>query len=411
AVAVVVLAALPAGIAQATGGKNDYVLALWLAVLTLAILRDEGPVRVGAALGLAALTKPTAYIFALPLMAWAAWRQLRDNPRRLPGYVAICAALLLTLNAGYVARNLANRGSPLGGGSAVATNERLGPGVLASNVARNLAQQAALPDPVGSWVAQAVIRGHDLFGLDATDPAATIAMDRFRLCTDLTDEFCAPNTVHLLLGAAAFALIWAHPVLREARDAQISAAGLVAGFVLFAAALKVDPIRARMHLPLFVLAAPLIGLAAERLLPRRAAFALAWVLLVLSLPWLLVNQDRPLIAVDALTDSPSILRADPVAMHFANNPALQADLTAAADAVEQAGCESVGLGLAHNDWEYPVWLLLGERDYRPAWDAAPLENGRVCAILFAQEGLTALRDEPPGFALRRWGSAAVLLPE
>ncbi len=67
-------ATLPNGILQASGVKNDCVLALWLALtarFALAWLRDPRPadlVSVGLALGLAILTKNTAYLFGAPLV-------------------------------------------------------------------------------------------------------------------------------------------------------------------------------------------------------------------------------------------------------------------------------------------------------------------------------------------------------
>src|SRR5579872_437672 len=76
---------LPNGILQASGAKNDYVLAAWLAAAAYFLLRtpkDGRPAAAlaGLALGLAAGTKATAYLYAPGLLlvvmlpAWKWWR-------------------------------------------------------------------------------------------------------------------------------------------------------------------------------------------------------------------------------------------------------------------------------------------------------------------------------------------------
>jgi 4-amino-4-deoxy-L-arabinose transferase-like glycosyltransferase len=77
---VVVAATIAMGIMQTSSTQNDYVVAFWLVCLVVFVLRlnrqrpgtgltGEALVVGGAlGLGLALLTKPTAYVFAVPFM-------------------------------------------------------------------------------------------------------------------------------------------------------------------------------------------------------------------------------------------------------------------------------------------------------------------------------------------------------
>jgi hypothetical protein len=44
---------------------------------------------------------------------------------------------------------------------------------------------------------------------------------------------------------------------------------------------------------------------------------------------------------------------------FRNRPELKADYMGAAKFLETQSCFDVGLSMNHDDWEYPLWVLLG----------------------------------------------------
>ena len=85
--AVAFAATLPMGLLQASSTQNDWVLTVWLAiaaVFVLAYRRDNSTKSViGAALaiGLALLTKGTAFIFGFPLSGPAG---RNDDPQKVP---------------------------------------------------------------------------------------------------------------------------------------------------------------------------------------------------------------------------------------------------------------------------------------------------------------------------------------
>jgi hypothetical protein len=114
----------------------------------------------------------------------------------------------------------------------------------------------------------------------------------------------------------------------------------------------------RLQLPVFVLACPLIGVAAGRLPPRvgRACGAL---LLVVALPWVLRNNTRRLIGPRSIFLTPR------TEQYFANHRALLAPYRRAARAVAAAGCTEAGLIIGGDDFEYPLWVLMAEEAGRP----------------------------------------------
>jgi Dolichyl-phosphate-mannose-protein mannosyltransferase len=74
-------ATIPNGILQASGAKNDYILAAWLAATVYFLLRPDEtrftPLLAGLALGLAIGTKATAYLFAPGVVLFAILREWR----------------------------------------------------------------------------------------------------------------------------------------------------------------------------------------------------------------------------------------------------------------------------------------------------------------------------------------------
>src|SRR5205814_9533115 len=110
AVAALICATLPNAILQASGAKNDLLLACWLVCAVYFAVRGESKWMALAA-GLALATKATAYLFLPPLLLAAVpkWRK-RD--------VAWLAGAVLIINGPQYVRNLRFSGSPLGYDSA-----------------------------------------------------------------------------------------------------------------------------------------------------------------------------------------------------------------------------------------------------------------------------------------------------
>ena len=341
--------------------QNDYVAALWLVCLTSALLAigsHPGPFPVlgaGASLGLALLTKGTANVFALPfVLVFLSMGRDRTVSKKLEQglVIGLCA---LALNAPQYLRNFELFGSPLGPGAEGSyryTNDGFSPSIVASNLLRNLGLHAGTPWKGSNLQIERVVDAmHRAIGIAMDDPRSTWPGTRFEVRPPAAHEDLAGNGLHLLLIAAAMVGVW-----RGAGDRRLRAfAGcLLLAFVLFCAVFRWQPWHSRLHLPLFVLGAPLVGVVFERLRP--ALLAIGLLLLVGSSVYFLTgNKAHHLVGRRSV-----FIRTWAEQRERHAGPAY----AGAARFVMSTGCADVGLALGSNDREYFLWGTLADAGWR-----------------------------------------------
>jgi len=376
--AAVIAGAIPMGILQASSTQNDYVGAFWLvcfAHYVIRLTRDPRassnpslPVLAGASLGLALLTKGTAYLFGLPLLAWAVFASLRSRSFRALRMTAAVVLVAIVLNTGHFARNLTVFGSVLGpeAETRYLANDVINGPVFISNVLRNAGLHLEAPSwRVNAATMKVIVSAHELLDIDMNDPRTSYGGGqgefRFDLDKPLLHEDLAGNGLHMVLSLLAIASAVLLP--RSARWPHVRwyAFAICGAFGLFCAYLKWQPWGSRLQLPLFVLATPLIAVMALRVIGRSGAKIVAVVAAVAALPWLLSNQSRPLIGEASLFT----MRRDD--LYFMNRPSLSTVYRRATEQIRLTGCRQVGLALGSNDWEYPFWILLDDQDRKPGW--------------------------------------------
>lgn len=361
-VAALFCATLPAGILASSGAKNDYLMALWLACAVYFALRFAAAASVrdavflGCALGLALLTKATAYLFApWPLAAIL----LYSRPKRLLRGLLVAIGCAFALNAPQYWRNLDLSGSPMGFDSAQGNgfyrwrNEDFSWKPTASNFLRNTAEQlGARSNRWNQGVFTFVESAHRALGIDPNDPADTWRGAVFAPPVNANHEANAPNRWHLLI--LCVATVW---LCWRSRTQALYALSLLCGFIVFCAYLKWQPYMGRLLLPLFVLGSPLAA-AAEEIRP-------AWLQLVLCL--FLLNNARPA----AFENWVRPLRGPKSILHRARNDMYFSDMgqwnnaasyPAVVSALRQSRCSVIGIDINNFQLEYPLQALLRQAD-------------------------------------------------
>ena len=380
---------IPMAVLQGSTAQNDLAEAFWVVVLVYWVLRlrNASPasrtaivrpvpvgLAIGAALGLAILTKTTGYVFALPFLLWLVPIALRRFRWRAVPFGLAAGGLALALNLGQYLRNNALYGSPLGPGQESPpgqdwgryTNDVFSLSTLFSNTVRYLALNIGLPDRSAAQTT-AVADFLARFGIDANDPGTTWAGQLFNIAAPHTNEDGAGNLLHLALIGVLLVAILVVPALRRA-PVLLYAASTVLGFLFFALLLKWSPWSTRLYLTTFVLFAPVAGLAfglfRRQWLPRLATV----VLLVGAIPFLLYAQHRPLIGNDLYHPTQRVgamAGKSPEDQLFVTRPQLQADFEGAAAFVATTRCAAIGLW-RFDAAEYPVWELLDDAlTYQP----------------------------------------------
>jgi hypothetical protein len=370
ALAALFCATLPNAILQGSGAKNDMLLALWIACAVYFGLRREA-MWLGITVGLALLTKATAFLFLPPLM-------LAIGVRRRPELAWIAAGVLV-INGPQFVRNMRLSGSPLGYDSAQGNgvyrwrNERLGWRPLVSNALRHTSEQlGARSERWNERVYAVTVTMHRALGLDPNDPDTTWPGSRFEPPRNANHEANANNRWHLVLIVAA--AVWA--IVRRDHRWMLYTAGLAGAFLLFCAYLKWQPFLARLELPLFVAAMPLAAWLVERWRPAWLALLLCVFLVSGARLALFENWTRPLKGANSLWTS----RRDDDYFRDMGQWHNQASYVESVDRVARSGCDLVAIDISENQLEYPFQALLRERRPKVRFMHTE-EGGSPCAAL------------------------------
>ena len=360
--AAVVCATIPMGILQGSSTQTDYVVSFWLVcfVYFAILLRKEAnllyALGTGAALGLGILTKSTAYIFAFPFLVWLVLSTVKVRLSIKMPLIALALMFAFVTNLGHYARNYDLYGNPLGPGQEssdlVYANETYSVSAVTSNLIRNVGLHLGTPvNRLNAALVNAISLLHKLIGIAPNDVRTTWGGKEFYIPFSAHED-TAGNLVHLILITIAIILyVFQRP--RE-REAGLYIFSLTLAFLLFSVYLKWQPWNSRLHLPLFILCAPFIGLIISRTRDNKIANLCMALLIVVALPWVFLNSSRPILGKN------SIFTTSRIEQYFINRPSLLSPYLESAQILSDLHCSDIGLVIGIKDWEYPLWILLRE---------------------------------------------------
>ncbi len=373
AVTAALVLAVPIGVAEAPTTQTDYLLTMWVVCLLVVARVDlsgaAGRWRCagfGCFLGLALLTKPTAWFFATPVVLFFVWRQLRSRSRR-PGAVLqdalVVTVAVVALTGVFFGRNVATFGDLFGDETNVAAPSSASR-ALVENSVRSVAVQLGTPVDAANRATERVATGAlEAVGLSAADPATTKPGEDFTVGFS-TREDNAGSLAATVLGLLATG--WLLVRGRRHRGLLLVTGMAMLGFLLRAVGQPFSPYLSRYLLTWFVLLAPVTAAFLLRL-PRRLGTAVLAAVCCSSLLWVVAADLRPLAGSRWLhaSGAPSLLTQSRDDAYFAVRPELRVPYQSAAAYVRGLEPQTVGLLSGSNAFAYPMWALLQQRPGSP----------------------------------------------
>lgn len=420
--AAMVSVTIPMGLLQAATTQNDYVTAFWLACFVYFILEHRGQATVvstiamSASLALAVFTKPTAYIYALSFVIWFLLMISKKKSSVILHCLFILALAVVLVNGGHYWRNGQAAGHVFGEAHVFENTqtEGMNAGFWLSNVMRNIGLHLGTSILELNAIMNSVIyKIHAILNIDIADPRSTFGSYTFKIPLSLHEDG-AGNLTHLALVVFTLAVLGRKKTRDPLRRGYLIA--LLAAAVLFTWLLKWQPSGSRLHLPGFVLWAPLVSVGLSELSRRKAVVLLAVSLFLTATatPYIFRNSLRKLYSGKKST----VFNTPRIQQYFANDRDFYLPYQAAVDHITAAGCADIGLAIGSNGWESPFWVMLREK-YGTSFrlehvggsvsDRAEYPLGRFspCAVIALERSDEFLNLGETGLLNKSWESAPV----
>jgi hypothetical protein len=364
---VVLSATIPVGILHATNTKDTYAVAFWLVCFVYYVLSTQKRktkwsqiLRVSASFGLAVFSKGTAYIYGLPFWLWFIWMDFKRNRLDIFKHIFAIILIVLFINHAHYLRNFNLFGSPTSTYPDKWTNEVYGIPVLISNIIKNVSLHLAIPlDFINlNSIDNIIYRLHEALGINANDPRTTGGTYFSLLQIVPNFEDTAGNPIHFWLLMLALLLCLSRRNFIYNKYLIIYITTVLASFVLFCLMIKWQIWHSRLHLPIFVLCSPFIGITFSKLTPKKIINFLLILIIEFSLFYVFFNEFRP------IAGEQNIFNTSRIEQHLRPVINQKDDYINAANFVKERGCQDIGLSLP--SMEYPWWVLLKNHNNQQA---------------------------------------------
>ena len=364
---------IPMGILQSTSTQTDYVVSLWIIIFVYFIVRYKTTKSIkyihssAAALGLALLTKQTAYIYAFPFCMWLLFLTLKKPNHFL--ILFTIPLIIFLINFGPFKRNFELYGNPIGIHSSEYSpptiNEKINIKTTLSNFIRNISFNLMVPNSRANNLTRNFInKVHDYIKISTQDTKTTYG-GKYWTFFSLYESY-ASNVLHLSIIILVVLILVVKKNFKT--PIKIYMANIIFGFLLFSIILKWSPWGNRLLLPLFILFTPVVSFEFFKIKSNKFYLFTSIILIVGSLPYLLMNQTRPLLAnIENSLESKFIikpalfLKNSRNELYFAFDPKLYEPYKKITDKIKESNCKIIGIDASKTfsggAWEYPLWVM------------------------------------------------------
>lgn len=365
-----IFATLPMAILQASSTQTDLVVTFWLVCLAERFLQWKKSkdfrlsIEFGIALGLAILSKGTAYPIAFPFVVTFAILCIKQYKKYLIG--AFCAAVIcFAINMPHYVRNYISFGNPIKTESTTkASSFTLGSCLV--GLFSNIYINGPVPLPMSTEINERLSdAGKDIY------PYGSISVYSLEgwiknvggigSFIGSFHEDIAKNPFHMLLIMVSFILIVFNRNLRNQLYIYLV---LFAG-IMFVLCIPWQPWVTRLQLPVFALSIPVTAILFDKFKYERLNNVILLFFCGCSLFFLFFNGSRPLLYNSSIPFIRSLSDKDRTIWHssrerlfFNNKPESFGDYIYASDVVVKEGASSIGLILGPSTVEYPIWWHL-----------------------------------------------------
>jgi len=351
--AAIISATVPMAILQASSTQNDLVISWWVTSLaSLSLLWWErstllNGLMFGAALGLACMTKGTAYPLAASFVLFFSLHALSKIKKRL--LTAICAGLIFfMLNLPLFIQNYTHYGSIWGGETTEQTLLQPSPKNFIANIICNIAINFEIPYFKQIHNSATIIIKHTIDALDI-DKKTFYRWGEFKDRNYFSfHEDTAQAIVHMLL------FLFCVPVFFFKRDinGKIYGVCVIAASMLFCCTVGWQPWITRFQQTLFFLVSPMVALVLNKKnMSKKICIA---ILIFYGITTNIYNASRPILKQNIVPEVSINLNREK--NYFINYKKYYNDYMAAVNILKTH--PNIGLVIGGDSWEYPLWVLL-----------------------------------------------------
>ena len=364
---------LPMGILQSTSTQTDYIITFWfLSFIYFIILYQKDKnlkniLGLSIALGLGILSKQTMYLFSFPFL-FLFLLDFKKNKKRLLNHILILIFFVSIINFGHSSRtfDVYKNFTGIHEDNVRATNEKISPKYVISNVLRNFSMNLTLPNKFyNEGLRNSVKQFHEFIDLSLSDEKNTFGKDYYVYFN--TYESHAPNTLHFILLLLIITFVFSKK--NDFKLVRIYTFFLLLGFLIFSIVLKWQPTGNRLLLPFFISITPIYGLIINKFFNQKLQTVLITLFFVWSLPYIFLNKTRPL-----LTNSDNnyfqlnfenkfkFLLKDRNILYFNNDDHSKYKIYhSIAEEIRDSKCGLIGITRGYAEIDYPLRAMIKEK--------------------------------------------------